>query len=62
MVVLYSVIALILGLFLWVAFTPSPRGPLAAEAGRLAYFAGLLVLLFSLAGAVARLLPPSMTR
>lgn len=47
--------ALIIGLLLWVLFTPPPRRSIAAEAGRLAYFAGLLVLLFALMRAVLSL-------
>jgi hypothetical protein len=45
----------IIGMLLWVIFTPAPRRPIAAEAGRLAYFAGLLVLLFTLANVALRL-------
>lgn len=49
MIVLLPVLVLIAGLILYIINTPSPRGTMWAEVGRLMFFAGMLTIL--LAGA-----------
>ena len=49
MIVLLPVLVLIAGLVVYILNTPSPRGGMWAEVGRLMFFAGMLAVL--LAGA-----------
>lgn len=49
MIVLLPVLVLVAGLILYIINTPSPRGGMWADVGRLMFFAGMLA--FLLAGA-----------